>query len=148
MTGLRSITCSACGGMVIAATDSRWARCVCGNGVECEGVQGVEPVIVTYEDVTRRLWHALHTYAVGQSNRWSADFAQVWFGKWLDAIPNFGCSCQENFRDLIDELPPMFDSADAFFQWSVHAHNCVNTKLGKPLISVEDATVLYGRGAH
>ena len=86
----------------------------------------------TREDRGAAAWRALHTYA-------GCD--REFFLKWEKMIP---CgTCRENFKKLLADYPPDFSSPDAFWRWGWFMHNAVNEKLGKPLISLEEATQLW-----
>lgn len=64
-----------------------------------------------------------------------------WLAGWVKRIPNFGCSCGEEFKRILREIPPRFD--DDWFRWTVEVHNAVNRKLGKPEIDYEKACELW-----
>ena len=51
------------------------------------------------------------------------------------------CSaCGKHFTEVLQENP-FPDSRDPMimFQWSVHVHNVVNARIGKPILTVEEA---------
>lgn len=51
------------------------------------------------------------------------------------------CSaCSKHFAEVLQENP-FPDSRDPMimFQWSVHVHNVVNARIGKPILTVEEA---------
>jgi len=76
----------------------------------------------------RRHWAELHS---------QQDPTEEWFADWLRRIPGSSCNrCAKNFEEILQSNPPRFDD---FFAWSVEAHNSVNQKLGKPIMSLEDA---------
>ncbi len=87
--------------------------------------------------VLRSLWRELHDYQ--QNGQWNAAKAESDFKRWLDRIPNFGCSCADHFALILTKLPPRFGSADEFLAWSVAVHNEVNISLSKPIYSLEQA---------
>ena len=86
---------------------------------------------------TQVLWLELHSYA--QAGEWDASKAKAWYMAWRKRIPSFGCKCKEHWGDIENKLPPDYSSEEAFFLWSVEAHNAVNKKLNKPIYSVEMA---------
>lgn len=49
-------------------------------------------------------------------------------------------SCSSHFAELLKENPfPQTDDPIIMFEWSVHVHNMVNARIGKPIISVDQA---------
>ena len=48
--------------------------------------------------------------------------------------------CGQHFAEVLKEHP-FPDSRDPkiLFEWSVHAHNLVNARVGKPILTVEQA---------
>ena len=84
----------------------------------------------------RKLWDRLHRQAYNyRGNNDSAFIAQ--FGR---EIPRFmtGCSCNEFWNRWISKNPPKY-GINEYFEWTVKCHNAVNIKLGKPVMSLEDA---------
>ncbi len=67
----------------------------------------------------------------------------TWFQDWRNRIPTVGCHCQTDFDEIVERLPPDFSSKEAFFEWSVAAHNCVNARLGKPEYSIDQVRQVY-----
>lgn len=61
-----------------------------------------------------------------------------------DAIP---CpACGQHFKQMLQELPfPESHDPLILFEWSVNIHNRVNARIGKPIISVEQAMELWTR---
>jgi len=48
--------------------------------------------------------------------------------------------CASHFSDLLSENPfPDSDNPSVLFEWSVRLHNLVNARLGKPILSTEQA---------
>lgn len=94
------------------------------------GVKAAAQEQIDRLELLRELWRELHAYNPAE---WSADKAQTWFKAWLRRVPSFGCACREHFRRILKKLPPDFSSRDAFYAWSVAAHNEVNKSLGKPI---------------
>jgi hypothetical protein len=79
----------------------------------------------------REHWSGLHS---------KQDPNPEWFAGWLARIPRFGCTCRKDFQAIIEANPPRYDD---FFAWSVEAHNAVNQKLNKPIMSLEDAAKIW-----
>lgn len=52
--------------------------------------------------------------------------------------------CGQHFAELLKEYP-FPDSRDPviLFEWSVHAHNIVNSRTGKPILTVEQALAAW-----
>lgn len=86
-------------------------------------------------------WELLHSYAF--SSEWNTHAASEWYQAWTFRIPNLGCDCRQHWRDLVSATPPDFSSADAFFRWTVAAHNAVNLRLDKPTMPIDAAIALY-----
>lgn len=82
------------------------------------------------------LWKQLHTQAYNHNGTDDSAFIAN-FGK---QIPRFmtGCPCNEFWNKWIKENPPRY-GVNEYFEWTVKAHNAVNIKLGKPVMSLEDA---------
>jgi len=82
-------------------------------------------------EASRQLWAELHS---------KQDPTPEWFAGWLARIPRFGCACRKDFEAIIEANPPRYDD---LFAWSVEAHNAVNAKLNKPIMSLEDAVKVW-----
>ena len=86
---------------------------------------------------TRNLWLELHDI-YKQPNILES------FRTWEKKLPAFnGCVCHNHYllfklRNAID-----FNNKENFFNWTVNLHNDVNKRLGKPIMSLEDAKKLY-----
>ena len=64
---------------------------------------------------------------------------QDWFADWIARTPA-NCGCGEDIAAIIKRLPPRFDD---WFAYSVDLHNAINKKLGKPLVNLHEAKLLY-----
>jgi hypothetical protein len=53
-------------------------------------------------------------------------------------------ACGQHFAEVLMEVP-FPDSQDPLilFQWSVRAHNMVNARIGKPILTVEEALATW-----
>jgi len=80
---------------------------------------------------SRELWAELHS---------KQNPTPEWFAGWLSRIPRFGCACRKDFQAIIDANPPRYDD---FFAWSVEAHNSVNQKLDRTIMTMEDAAAIW-----
>lgn len=87
------------------------------------------------------LWKNLHITAIKNNGNNEHIFLQK-FGR---EIPRYtkGCSCNEFWNKWIRDNPPVYGPNCEFFAWTVKTHNAVNTKLGKPVMSITDALTLY-----
>jgi hypothetical protein len=83
-------------------------------------------------------WKELHVRALSP---FPMDEERDWFGAFLAGLP---CpKCREHFNVFLEENPPDFSSREAFFEWTVRAHNDVNEATGKRVISVGEARELH-----
>ncbi len=55
-------------------------------------------------------------------------------------LPSFGCSCSEHFLGYMAEHPPDFND---WFAWCVEAHNAVNIRQNKRVISLAEAKTIH-----
>lgn len=92
-------------------------------------------------ELFHKLWLELHTY------QWTSEGeACRWYAEWKKRIPRFGCKCRRHWEEIEAALPEdFFVSADAFFAGGVWAHNQVNDRLQKPVITLEAARQIYCR---
>ena len=78
-----------------------------------------------------KLWEELHRHALAHDasddSVWLADFEKRILGS---------CSCRREWKKDLVELPPRFND---YFAWTVDQHNRINARLGKPLMTVEEA---------
>lgn len=92
-----------------------------------------------------RMWATIHFIALGFPE--SPTVAQrAAFTDFFDRILPFIIPCNEcatNYRRHLRELSGLnfrrFDSASSLFEWTVALHNKVNTELGKPQLSPDEA---------
>ena len=96
----------------------------------------------TLANAGREHWRRLHAFPF--SGDWDCSARCKWWADWQASIPNIGCSCRKHWSELIATCPPDFSSPEAFFLWSVGAHNIVNVRLGKPIMPYAEAWQLYG----
>jgi hypothetical protein len=92
-----------------------------------------ERYFLTTEEQGRRAWSALHSYEGCDQN---------WYLIWRNMIPT-GCSCQSSAHAMLAQYPPDCSSPETFFDWGVFIHNMINEKLGKPIMSHEEARKLW-----
>lgn len=111
-------------------------RCICGF------VDGAKPRPPAADIVAmqRAHWLDLHQFSsIATDNQWRS--VSEWFAKWQAIIPNVDCSCRKHWAKLVANFPPDFSSRQAFFRWTVDAHNLVNQMLGKPELTYEQAII-------
>jgi hypothetical protein len=48
-------------------------------------------------------------------------------------------ACVDHYLEFLRTNPPAFTDRDVYFAWTVDLHNAVNTRLGKPTLSLEIA---------
>lgn len=92
-------------------------------------------------------WTPLHQYPVEHWANWNPQAAASWFDGWQSRIPNYGCACRDNFKSYIESHPPDYPSADAFFRWTVDAHNYVSLNHVQPPrkpMTLDEARDRYG----
>lgn len=84
----------------------------------------------------RFLWQLLHTYKYESEEK-----TKIWFEAWKAKI---SCgSCKAHLEELLKALPTDYSSKEGFFKWTVEIHNMVNKKLEKPIVSVEEALLIW-----
>lgn len=88
--------------------------------------------------IHHKLWNYLHTKALlpGDYTEWRERAEQL-----------LGTDCFSTWKAFEEENPPDFSTEEARFAWTVKGHNHVNEKLGKPLLSVEEASKIHQRPA-
>jgi hypothetical protein len=82
------------------------------------------------------LWGAIHMTCLAGSA--TSEFVNAF----AEALPCPACS--GHFKEVLTELP-FPESRDPFilFEWSVNAHNRVNSRIGKPILTVEQAFKIW-----
>jgi len=80
------------------------------------------------------LWKELHLRALEREGQDDS----AWMLKFENRIP---CGeCKRHFAEMLKSLP---ENYVGYFDWTVKTHNSVNSKLGKPILSLEQARKLY-----
>ena len=99
---------------------------------------------------TASLWKELHLRALSfvpedHLGGGSKPSDASWILKWSRKIPRFtkGCACNEHWQKWYGQNLPNYTSADAYFEWTVRAHNAVNERLNKPTFTVQQAKDYY-----
>ena len=87
------------------------------------------------------LWKELHKHALNYVGSDDTEYLRVFSNKIPRYVP--GCACREHWRIWIRSNPPKFGNNGEYFEWTVLAHNVVNQRLKKPVLTVEEAKALY-----
>lgn len=66
----------------------------------------------------------------------------------IEWIQQFGTripcgSCRQHWKNMVQRTPADLSSPAAYFAWTVDRHNEVNARLGKPIISMEEARSIW-----
>jgi hypothetical protein len=78
------------------------------------------------------LWGAIHITCL------TGSATPEFINAFADALPCPACS--NHFKELLQEFPfPNSNDPLILFEWSVNMHNRVNARIGKPIISVDQA---------
>lgn len=145
------VTCESCG--LLLRVPERILPplyCSCGTAITIpEGIELVTEVEVVREHLSeivkqqRECWKVLHRFPF--STDWDCKSRCKWWADWQASIPNAGCACRAHWKTLVEEFKPDFSSREAFFAWTVEAHNRVNSMphLNKSRMSLHDARLLY-----
>lgn len=75
-------------------------------------------------------WASLHRRALEWERNPGSELEERRFLKALAL--GMTCSCSADWAAILKSMPP---NLHAYFEWSVEAHNAVNAKLGKPLLT-------------
>ena len=143
---MKKSTCYVCGRQSHVENDGVRVYCICGNSYTAKGSTDCylpdSPLILPINGPTA--WHTIHTrYSSGEY--WDSDAERRWYEtKWLPTIPSYGCKCREDWAELTKQHPIDFRTRYSAFKSLWFLHNKVNEKLGKPTITLENATNLYG----
>jgi hypothetical protein len=83
---------------------------------------------------TAQLWKELHSRALN----WTGEDDSKWLLGFTRRVP---CGeCQRHWAEFRMDRPP--DWAN-YFDWTVEAHNSVNHRLGKKILTTDEAKALY-----
>lgn len=93
------------------------------------------------------MWHSFHVVCMVKDMKQSDTEVQKRTSQWIQALPGvLPCpTCAVHLKELYETMPTPSPTKDEFevFRWSVEIHNHVNKRLGKPIVSFEDAAKLY-----
>ena len=105
-------------------------RCFCDKR-RSSIVQQVKDHINKITINTSELWKRLHLLSNDR----------VLYEEWKCKLP---CGpCKASWQEIQERIPPDFSSQDLFFEWTVIVHNEVNKKLGKRIVSLEEARNIW-----
>jgi hypothetical protein len=83
----------------------------------------------------RAMWAELHRRALAFTG--DVDAERAWMDGFTRRLP---CGeCRRHWKQLLEATSPDYSSADAYFAWTVEAHNQVNRQLGKSQMTVAEA---------
>jgi len=94
-------------------------------------VERAIPIGDLYLPVFHSLWREVHT---------KREPTVEWFNDWVRRIPNIQCGCLLWLLEYLKSNPERYDD---WFVWSWELHNAINTKLGKPLVTLEEARKIW-----
>lgn len=79
-----------------------------------------------------RGWPAVHLYPFRNAKDWDPAKARLWVAEWLQWSIPAGCDCAAHWSATVETFPlsdTALESPDSLFEWSVNAHNHVNSRL-------------------
>ena len=87
------------------------------------------------------LWRELHERAL----EYDGENDMAFLLQFSLRIPQFNekCRCKEDWMKIVRANPPRFGKNGEYFAWTVHCHNEVSKRLGKPTYTVEQAKAFY-----
>lgn len=92
------------------------------------------------------IWYVIHMMALNATNNQS----KRTFARMMNTLAiNFGCpKCKVHLVKFMETHPftDYLSIPAGFFKWSWELHNDINEKLGKPIMSMENALELYTTG--
>ena len=94
-------------------------------------------------------WTSIHFSALGYPNNPSLETKNKFKRYFNDILPEIlPCEgCRKHLRDTLKNELPITDkdlqNKDNLFKWTVDLHNIVNKRLKKPILSLEQASMIY-----
>lgn len=89
----------------------------------------------------RALWLLLHSYAHalpdGPLSPDQAAHARAWLSSFDEAVrlaSAGSCPCHQHWAAIRTANPPDLSTRQTFYWWTVHVHDQVNARLGKPRV--------------
>jgi hypothetical protein len=89
----------------------------------------------------RALWASFHLHALMYRGNQAEEL--IWLRDFTASVPCGGC--RGHFIDVCNLDPPDLSSRESYFAWTVRVHNAINRELGKPEVSLDEATSLWTR---
>lgn len=89
-----------------------------------------------------RYWSELHLFGLRYKHRVGSHYGEEWLVDWIESLPFGECPCKKHLEEYLESNPPVWQD---LFAWSVHLHNDVNERIGKPTISVENAHSVWSK---
>lgn len=102
---------------------------------------GIDPVVFG-----KYFWGTMHLTALGAPDAFDAtrsNMYKTFFAQFANVLP---CeSCKEHLAQTYQTIPidDALSGSRTLFAWTVAVHNAVNTRLGKPVMTVEAATKIW-----
>lgn len=91
------------------------------------------------------VWRAFHYTAAGfpsQPSQSDRENYRQYFSKFPFVLP---CEeCKHHAVALLARMPPVVDSRDRMFEWTVNFHNAVNARIGGGELTLNQARTHYG----
>ena len=92
----------------------------------------------------RSIWKRIHSRALlfDPSSVKGRTIEENWLNQGIPEL--LSChTCRDDYKAYLTANPPVLDSVDSYFDWTVKLHNHVNIKLGKPTLTIDQARPLY-----
>ncbi|HEX8342849.1 MAG TPA: ERV1/ALR-related protein [Tepidisphaeraceae bacterium] len=88
-----------------------------------------------------RLWASIHRRPAAYDGNAEGELA------WVQVIDQqLPCGeCRRHWRAMLTSLPPDLSSREAYFATTVEWHNTINRRLGKPVMTLDDARAVWTR---
>jgi FAD-linked sulfhydryl oxidase len=96
----------------------------------------------------KHLWASIHFIALGYPDSPSDSESKSYEAFFKSLYKVLPCkSCSNHLRETLAKQHPLTPKdlvdKDALFKWTVDLHNVVNTRLKKPVMSLDQATMTY-----
>lgn len=94
----------------------------------------------------KHMWFSIHFVAQDyplEPSQEDVTSYKVFFENLWKVLPCYKCGV--NYKRHLKELPidPYLESRESLFAWTVELHNIVNSELGKPLMTLDEAKAKY-----
>lgn len=95
------------------------------------------------------MWKTIHYVALGYPENPTEEDKQAYEQFYTNIYKIIPCKkpCSVHYKNMVSEFPVknFLDNRDRLFEWTVIVHNKVNTRLGKPIISLDKARNMYDK---